>query len=127
MRFIEAGCFFASLDSLLTGQLLHGDQIHGADSWVLYWFPIAAYGLQNRNNYSSGSQKSLNQGARRLFLETPEESPHFRSSPASTHSLHALAHGPSSSSEAAVPHLPSQFLIHRDIFSDSDPTASFFL
>lgn len=64
MRFIEAGCFFASLDSLLTGQLLHGDQIHGADSWVLYWFPIAAYGLQNRNDYSSGSQKSLNQGAR---------------------------------------------------------------
>lgn len=55
--------FFSSSDALLTGQLLCGDEIHRADSWVLYWFPIAAYGLQNRNDYSSGSQKSLNKGA----------------------------------------------------------------
>lgn len=32
--------FFSSPDALLARLLLHGDEIHRADSQVLYWFPI---------------------------------------------------------------------------------------
>lgn len=85
--------FFSFPEALWTGKLLHGDAIHRADSWVLYWFPIDAYGLQNWNDYSSGSQKSLNKGAGlHSFLETPEETPPFYLLQLLDR-LHSLAHG----------------------------------
>lgn len=67
--------FFSFPEALWTGKLLHGDEIHRAESWVQYWFPIAAYGLQNRNDYSSGSQKSLKKGAGLHSFWRPQRRP----------------------------------------------------